>query len=216
MRITLRVVVLSACCSPVYGALVTWQFSGEVEERTVGVFPGIPISVADSFVGNFTYDTDVPDLYSSTSLSLHQGVTSLEGTIGSSPFTLTTYDSIHATIETAQGESGGGDPIGYFRVQAPVLVAGETMIFRLYLNGGPELHNNDILITTPPRLEDVTATIGLYELPPSQQSFVLGGLRTITPEPSTFMLLGLGGMSVLSRARRWLHQGGSQCPCVTQ
>lgn len=201
MRRLLRLGLLVAGASPASAAVVSFDFTGEVDFVNPP-FASI-VEVGSPLSGRLTYDTSAVDTDPDPTVGRYPGAT-LEFTMGSYAYagdgTIWIYDDPAFDGFQFRGETAGADPIdGLPLVQAD-----------LGVGGGPDLHASDTLPAAPPALDDPAITqseVTIGVVPPgSGITYQYAPLLTL-PEPggSAAGVTTGAALAALSRCRKRLR-----------
>ncbi|MGB2985015.1 MAG: PEP-CTERM sorting domain-containing protein [Phycisphaerae bacterium] len=209
-RMILGMIVLMALVGTARASPVTFEFAGEITSVLDDEdFLGGAVTVGSPFSGSFTFESTTPDSYpgSPWSAAYPDAITAISGQIGGIPFLGPVhFENIIGVLNDAP--ASGTD---HYEVHGGVGFVSETLMFSLVLfdDTGRGL-SNDLLPLSPPdiRLFDFARFAVSDETIP----LGLGGdITSLTPDPGTLALLGLGALIVTRRRRtRRVRTNGSK------
>jgi len=191
---------------------VTFNFEGIVDDLYGNEL--LDLIIGETFHGTITFQSEITDsdaranagtYYFSTlsptgmTMSLHFTNAILQ-TDPSAPFS-----GIYIFDNAGSPEYPSGPADSYEVVSTVKLPFGNSadVFFRFFTYNNLEFITTDQLLITPPDIslaDEFLWTFHINEhIPGGSQSSLLGHITSITPEPATFMLLGLGMMALRKR-----------------
>lgn len=199
------------CCVTANGELITFEFAGQINymEGDLG-FLGGSIQIGTPFSGSYTFESTTPDAayldpaigeYAGalTQLSIQVGLHTLSG-IGTS--------NRIAVAHITEGEDTGD---AYIMGAGPLqLLARDVSTGIVLLDYEALAISNDSLPLSPPSLDlfDITE-FTVIGGPMVSRFYIAGEVTSLLPEPTSLLLMLVGGSAVLRRRRT--ERTGRRC-----